>query len=210
MPELTALPSLSNDEIASSQLCREADFGSGQLRPEWVIRLVNMPIVRAASAQDLPQILDILNREIAEGYAHFGTQPQTLMEVENEFERASDYPWTVSVDGDGYVLGFARATPWKSRGGYRQTCEIGVYVRHELHGQGVGKAIYSEFLPGLEALRFHTVLAGVALPNPASVKLHERFGFRYIGTFPEVGWKLGEWRSVGYWALTFTSTLPLS
>jgi phosphinothricin acetyltransferase len=167
-----------------------------------------MPIVRPAGLQDLSQILEILNREIAEGYAHFGVEPQTLTEIESDFGQSEGYPWTVSVEGDE-VQGFARAVPWKSRGGYRQTCEVGVYVRPELHGRGIGKAIYAEFLPAVEARGFHTVLAGVALPNPASIRLHEGFGFRQIGTFPEVGWKLGEWRSVGYWGITFAGALPL-
>jgi phosphinothricin acetyltransferase len=161
-----------------------------------------MPIVRAASAEDLPQILEILNHEIAEGYAHFGTDPQTFLEIESEFDQAGNFPWMVAVE-EGRIIAFARASRWKPRGGYNQTCEIGVYVRPELQGRGIAKAIYAQFLPELSSRQFHTVLAGVALPNPASVRLHEGFGFRHVGTLPQVGWKLGEWRSVGYWALTF-------
>jgi phosphinothricin acetyltransferase len=101
------------------------------------------------------------------------------------------------------VLGFARSSPWKSRGGYRATCEVGAYVREEFQGRGIAKALYEEFLPAVQASGFHTALAGIALPNPASIALHEAFGFHHVGTLPEVGRKFEQWISVGYWARTF-------
>lgn len=161
-----------------------------------------MAQIRPVEARDLADILDILNREILEGVAHFGTQPLTAHELEMEFETASSYPWFAAVD-ENRLLGFARASPWKSRGAYRATCEVGIYVRPELQGQGIGKQIYEGFLPELFARKFKTVLGGIALPNPSSVRLHERFGFQHVGTLPQVGWKHGAWRDVGYWALTF-------
>ncbi|HTQ09677.1 MAG TPA: GNAT family N-acetyltransferase [Fimbriimonadaceae bacterium] len=159
-------------------------------------------LIRATQAEDLPEILAILNREIAEGAAHFGTEPATLAEIKKEFETSSDYPWTTAFDG-GELAGFARASAWKPRGGYLRTCEIGIYVRPEFQGRGIGGMIYRTFLPELQKRGFKTVLAGIALPNAASIRLHERFGFTHVGTLPSVGWKLGEWRDVGYWALVY-------
>jgi L-amino acid N-acyltransferase YncA len=161
-----------------------------------------VPTVRAAEAKDLPAILEILNREILEGVAHFGTEAMTLEALEKEFETRGSYPWIVALD-DQKVVGFARASAWKSRGAYRQTCEVGVYVRPELHGRGIGRQIYDVFIPELLYRGFKTVLGGIALPNPSSIGLHERFGFHHIGTLPCVGWKNGAWHDVGYWALTF-------
>ena len=158
--------------------------------------------IRSAVEADLAGIMEILNREILLGVAHFGTEPMTLEEIQRDFSGAEHFAWTVAVDGSD-VVGFARASAWKSRGAYRRTCEVGVYVRPELHGQGIGRACYEVFIPALQKNKFKTLLGGIALPNPASVKLHEGFGFRHVGTLPSVGWKLGEWRDVGYWALTF-------
>ncbi|MFI5387321.1 MAG: GNAT family N-acetyltransferase [Fimbriimonadales bacterium] len=161
-----------------------------------------MATIRPVLPEDLPEILDILNREILEGTAHFGTEPMTQADIEREFGQADRYPWIAAVE-NGQVLGFARASPWKSRGAYRRTCEIGVYVRPERHGQGIASRIYEVFIPALRVAGFKTLLGGIALPNPSSIRLHERFGFRHAGTLPSVGWKLGAWRDVGYWALVF-------
>jgi phosphinothricin acetyltransferase len=158
--------------------------------------------IRATELADLPGILDILNNEIAHGYAHFGTEPTTLDALTREFETAGDYPWVSAAEGES-ILGFARAHPWKARGGYRRTCEVGVYVRPEAHGRGIASSLYGDLLPRLRDLRFRTLLGGIALPNEASVRLHEKFGFTRVGTLPSVGWKQGGWRDVGYWALVF-------
>lgn len=170
-------------------------------------------ICRAAGPEDLPAILEILNHEISNGAAHFGLVPQEVSELMFEFESSSvRYPWVVA-EVDGVVLGFARATAWKSRGAYARTAEVGIYVRVGSQGRGVARAIYEVFLPACQDAGLHTLLAGIRLPNPASVRLHERFGFRAVGTFPEVGFKFGQWHDVGYWALVFPeseSQLPTS
>jgi len=161
-----------------------------------------MRIVRPVTLDDLPVILDILNREIREGIAHFGTEPLTIEDLAREFANATAYPWFAAIHYESLV-GFARANPWKSRGGYAKTCEVGLYVEPETQGQGVGVALYEQLLPSLQCLGFKTLLGGIALPNPASVRLHEKFGFSHVGTLPQVGWKFGAWRDVGYWALVF-------
>lgn len=164
--------------------------------------------VRPVVPQDLRGIAEILNREILHGFAHFGTEPLSLDEVERDFSQAGNLPWFAAVEGDR-LIAFARANAWKARGGYRYTCEIGVYVRPEAQGKGLGGRLYDALIPELQARGFKTVLAGIALPNPASVRLHERFGFEPIGVFPKTGWKGGAWRDVGYWALTFERPDPL-
>lgn len=164
--------------------------------------------IRPALPEDLPGIAEILNREIREGFAHFGTEPISLEEVERDFSHSGNLPWFAAVDGER-LLAFARANAWKARGGYRYTCEIGVYVCPEAQGMGIGARVYEVLIPELQTRGFKTVLAGIALPNPASVRLHERFGFQPIGVFPKTGWKGGAWRDVGYWALTFERPDPI-
>ena len=160
-------------------------------------------MIGAVQESDLAQIAEILNHEILTGFAHFGTEPLTLDQIGQEFTTRERHIWLAARDAEK-VLGFARSNPWKSRGGYRQTCELGVYVRPEAHGRGIGTLLYEAILPELRARSFKTVLAGIALPNPASVRLHEKLGFKPVGCLPSVGYKLGEWRDVGYWALVFS------
>jgi phosphinothricin acetyltransferase len=168
-------------------------------------------LVRSASAIDLPQILDILNREIAEGVAHFGLEPVPLGELSQDFESGA-HPWFVAAEGQAggeSVLGFARAYAWKPRGAYARTAEVGVYVRPESQGRGIGKLLYAQFLPAAFEAGFHTLIAGIRLPNDPCVRLHEGFGFRKVGELPQVGFKFGQWHDVGYWAL-LESQFPTS
>lgn len=159
-----------------------------------------MTMTRTACPQDLPAILAIMNREILEGVAHFGTQPISLSELETEYQRTHEtYPWVVAVTPQDEAIGYAKAGPWKPRGGYAWTTEIGVYVHHEHQGKGIGKAMYTLLFKLLKDRGFHSILAGIALPNAASVALHESFGMKQIGIMQRVGYKLGAWHDVGYW-----------
>lgn len=156
--------------------------------------------VRRAYHQDLPAIMAIENREILEGQAHFGTVPLTLEQVRTNFEAAGDqYPWFVAEEGD--VIGFARCSPHRARESYRWTVEIGIYVAPDHQGKGVGRSLYERLFATMKEAGVRSILAGIALPNPASVKLHESFGMEHVGTFPCVGCKNGRWIDVGYWAL---------
>lgn len=165
-------------------------------------------VARIAEKRDLIAIQQILNHEIEHGFAHFGTDPIPLDQLAAEFDgMAAKYPWWVLED-QGQVLAVARTSPWKARGGYAQTVEVGIYVRPDQQGKGIGKALYGPFLRAVEAAGFHTLLAGIAQPNVPSVRLHERFGFTHVGALPEVGFKLGAWRSVGYWAKVLPDNGP--
>lgn len=140
-----------------------------------------------------------MNREIRERWAHFALDEVTRDELLDSWTRSADrYPWLVACE-DGDVLAYAHASEWKSRGAYAWTTEIGVYVDPAHQGRGIGRQLYSALIPDLERRGFRTILAGIALPNDASVRLHESFGMSHIGTFPRVGYKHGEWRAVGYW-----------
>jgi len=113
--------------------------------------------------------------------------------------QGANLPWLVLV-GDGEVIGYAYASQWRARPGYRHAVEASVYVRAGAHGRGFGRALYDALLARLHG-RFHCVIGGIALPNPASIALHERLGFRQVACFKEVGHKFGQWVDVGYWQL---------
>ena len=157
-------------------------------------------MVRPAETRDLAAINRIENDAIESTFAHFGLIPVSLTDTETAFANAEDvYPWVVK-ELEGQVVAFARATAWKPREAYRKTTEIGVYVDAEFQGKGIGKELYAHLFKDLATMGFRTILAGIALPNEPSVRLHEAFGMAHVGTLPNVGFKHGEWRSVGYWA----------
>jgi len=164
--------------------------------------------VRPAEARDLEAIRSIVNREIAEGGAHFGLNPLSAEEVRAGFDRDSAvYPWFVA-EGDDRVIGFAKGGAWKPRGAYEWAVEIGVYVDADCRGRGAGRALYDALLPELERRGFRCVIGGIALPNEASIRLHEAVGMTHIGTLPSVGYKHGRWRDVGYWVLLLGDGAP--
>jgi phosphinothricin acetyltransferase len=100
---------------------------------------------------------------------------------------------------DEVIVGYAYASKWKERSAYKNTAEVTAYLKHGLSGQGYGKALYTTLLEALKALDCHVVLGCIALPNQASVGLHEYFGFSKVAHFTEVGRKFNQWIDVGYW-----------
>ncbi len=97
------------------------------------------------------------------------------------------------------LLGYAYATPWRTRRGYRFSVEVTVYVAPTAHRRGVGRALYAALFGRLAAAGYHAAMAGIALPNPASVALHEALGMHQVAHFRETGFKFGRWVDVGYW-----------
>jgi L-amino acid N-acyltransferase YncA len=111
-------------------------------------------------------------------------------------------PWLVSVDGGGRVDGYAYASRHRERAAYQWAVDTSAYVRHDARGQGVGRRLYLRLFEVLADLGYFQAFAGIALPNDASVGLHEAVGFRPIGVYRQVGYKFGAWRDVGWWQRT--------
>ncbi|GAB4386400.1 MAG: GNAT family N-acetyltransferase [Phycisphaerales bacterium] len=161
------------------------------------------PVIRETTPGDLPDILSIVNREIREGVAHFGTVALTLEELASDWAQTRErYAWVTALLDDRLV-GYARAAPWKTRGAYAWTAEVGIYVHPHAQGRGIGRAMYQCLFAELSRKGIRTLVAGITLPNPASVRLHEAMGMRPVGVFECVGFKHGQWRDVGYWVLHF-------
>jgi phosphinothricin acetyltransferase len=123
--------------------------------------------------------------------------------------RSIPLPWLVAREGER-VAGYAYATRWRARWGYRFSAEVTVYLDPAMARRGIGSKLYGGLFPLLERQGLHAIVGAIALPNPASVALHERFGMRQVAHFSEVGFKLGRWVDVGYWQRTFgpTGILP--
>ena len=145
----------------------------------------------------------------------FELEPPTVAEMAARISAVlPSHPWLV-VAGAGRVLGYAYAHPLAPRAAYRWSVETSVYVADGNRRNGVGRARYRSLLEVLRRQGYRQALAGIALPNPASVALHESVGFRPAGVQRQVGWKLGAWHDVGWWqrglaALTDPPALPLA
>lgn len=112
----------------------------------------------------------------------------------------SRLPWFV-CESDGAIVGYAYATPWKVRAAYRHSVESSIYLAPQATGRGLGSQLYTALIADLRQRGLHCVIGGAALPNPASVSLHEKLGFSKVAEFREVGFKFGRWIDVAYWEL---------
>jgi phosphinothricin acetyltransferase len=159
-------------------------------------------MIRACTAADAAAITEIYNHYIRETVVTFEETPVTAAEMAKRIEDVSArFPWLVWEDG-GAVVGYAYAAAWKSRSAYRFSVETTIYLAAGHHGRGIGLSLYGALLAELRAARgFHSAVGGIALPNPASIALHEKLGFRKIAHFVEVGRKFDRWVDVGYWQL---------
>jgi phosphinothricin acetyltransferase len=110
-------------------------------------------------------------------------------------------PWLVA-EVASRVVGYAYAGHWKGRSAYRYSVETTIYLEHGYRGRRIGRTLYAALPPILQAGGMHVAIGGVALPNEASIALHESLGFQHVGTFREVGFKHGRWVDVAYWQLT--------
>jgi phosphinothricin acetyltransferase len=122
-------------------------------------------------------------------------------------EVTARYPWLVA-ERDGALLGYAYAGEHRRRPAYQWSVDVTIYVRPENHRQGVGRRLYMELFELLGKRGFYRAFAGITLPNPSSVGLHEALGFVPIGVYHNVGYKLGAWRDVGWWELALRPALP--
>ncbi len=108
------------------------------------------------------------------------------------------HPWFVAEE-DGRLLGYAASSRFRTRPAYRWTVETGIYLAADAHGRGIGKSLLATLLNMLERQGYVAAIGAIALPNEASVALHEKLGFFHTGTYRRVGFKAGEWLDVGLW-----------
>lgn len=125
-------------------------------------------------------------------------------ELAQRIERyGASHAWLVA-EREGEVVGYAYATAFNERPAYRWSAGVSVYVAEGEHGRGAGRALYEALFDRLRERGFRMACAGITLPNEASVGLHESLGFEQVGMNPEIGWKNGAWRDVGWWQLELT------
>ena len=155
-------------------------------------------IVREPTADDFDALAALTNHYIATTAVHFAYEPTTAGELRSQWQSARDqFPWFVA-DGDGGPIGYAKAGTWRDRAAYRWTCEVGLYVAPEAIGRRIGTGLYTALLAACAERGFRSVIAGVTLPNPASLALHERLGFVPAGVIAQAGFKHGAWHDVAF------------
>jgi phosphinothricin acetyltransferase len=159
------------------------------------------PRIRVAEAGDLARLVDIYNHYVRHTHITFHTESFSIDARRSWFEQFSNTgPYRLFVaENEHGVLGYASSTEFKPREAYRSSVETTIYLDHRHTGAGTGAALYTALLQELIAEpATHRAYGGVALPNAASVTLHERSGFARVGTYSEVGFKLGKYWDVAW------------
>ena len=158
-------------------------------------------MIRVVKETDAAHIAKIYNHYILNTLITFEEQPLIPEELLERIKSVTaEYPWLVYED-NGRVVGYAYATRWKERSAYRHTVEVAIYLDVQDIGKHIGSRLTAALLDELRNRKTHSVLAGITLPNTASVKLCEKFGFAMVGQLKEVGYKFDQWVDVGYWEL---------
>ncbi len=163
-------------------------------------------VVRDAVPADADSIARIYNHYVLNTIVTFEEDAISAQTIDGRLAdtRAANLPFVVAERGR-QVCGYAYASKWKGRCAYRFSAEVTVYVDCEHGAQGIGSTLYAHLLPVLRQQGIHAAIGGIALPNDASVALHEKFGFVQVAQFREVGRKFERWIDVGYWQRVFES-----
>ena len=157
--------------------------------------------VRAATEQDLGQLNDIYNRYVVETHFTFDIEPMTTEgrhEWFGHYGSTGRYRVVVGVS-DGSVIGYACSSRYRPKPGYETSVETSIYLAPDAVGRGIGTRLYEDLFKSLQGEDVHRAYAGIALPNQASIALHERFGFKRVAHFTEQGRKFDRYWDVGWY-----------
>ena len=155
-------------------------------------------MIRAAAKEDVEDIRAIYGPIVRETIVSFETQEPSSLELQERIDKSHE--WLV-YEREGRVIGYAYAARFHQRAGYKWSVEVSIYLGSEARGSGLGRELLSTLLERLKERGFVNAFAGIALPNTASVRLFESFGFEAVARHREVGFKLGGWHDVGWWQL---------
>lgn len=160
-----------------------------------------MRIRPADPTRDADAVAAIYRPAVLTSPASFEEEPPTADEMAGRMRSTLErLPWLVA-EVEGVVVGYAYAGPHRARAGYRWSADVSVYVDPARQGQGIGRALYLELFEMLRRLGYVNAYAGITLPNPASVRLHEGMGMRRVALYPRVGYKLGAWHDVAWYGV---------
>jgi L-amino acid N-acyltransferase YncA len=158
-------------------------------------------MIRLATPGDAESILSIYAPYIENTSFTFETETPTITQFAERIESyLITWPWLV-YEINGKIAGYAYASRYRERTAYQWSVECSVYIHHDYQRKGLANALYTTLFELLKIQGFRNVYAVINLPNEKSVKFHENFGFEYFATYEKVGYKLGQWKNVGWWKL---------
>lgn len=155
--------------------------------------------IRLARPDDAAAMVTIYAPYVTDTVISFEMVPPDEAEMAQRLAKTlARFPWLVAMC-DGDVAGYAYAGQHRERAAYQWSADVSVYVHKALRRRGIGRALYSPLFDILRAQGYYNIYAGIALPNPASVALHEAMGMTPVGVYRHVGYKAGMWHDVGWW-----------
>ena len=162
--------------------------------------LVPSPRIRSARPDDAEAIMHIYAPIVAETAISFELEIPTVDEMRRRVVSTLErFPWLVSEDEHGVVDGYVYASQHRERPAYQWSVDVTTYVRSDARGRGIGKSLYNQLFEELATQGYFNAFAGIALPNVSSIALHESVGFKFVGIYRGVGYKLGAWHDVSWW-----------
>jgi phosphinothricin acetyltransferase len=163
-------------------------------------------IIRPARLADAHSILNIYKPYVLTSNISFETELPTLKAMEQRIQEYSELGFLVCEEA-GKVVGYAYASKHRERAAYQWSCEVSAYVDEGHHSQGIATNLYRDLITILKDSGYVNAYAGITLPNLKSVRFHESMGFKPIGVYKEIGFKLGEWCDVGWWGLKIQESI---
>jgi phosphinothricin acetyltransferase len=157
------------------------------------------PHIRLARDSDADRVAAIYRPSVEAAATSFETEAPDRAEMARRIvDTTRTFPWLV-CERDGRVAGYAYASQHRVRAAYRWSVDTAIYVDADCRRSGVGRGLYLSLFAVLDAQGYVNAYAGITLPNPGSVAIHESVGFRAVGVYHRVGYKLGAWHDVGWW-----------
>jgi L-amino acid N-acyltransferase YncA len=162
-------------------------------------------MIRKVLPEDADQICAIYNYHVVNTIVTFEEVPVAEKEMARRInDIALKFPWLV-YEEDKMIAGYAYASAWRTRSAYRYAAETTVYIHEDFKNKQIGTALYKRLIEYMKNLSFHCLIGGIALPNNASIVLHEKLKFKKVAQFEQVGFKFNRWVDVGYWELILNS-----
>jgi L-amino acid N-acyltransferase YncA len=157
--------------------------------------------IRKVNLSDARRIMEIYNHYIVSTVLTFETEALTEDQVRGRIQKYADnYPWYIA-ELDGKVIGYAYASEFVDRPAYKFTSEVTIFIDKNYTKGGCGKTLLGQLIEEMKISGFNALISIIAMPNPASVKLHKLFGFENVGRLKKVGYKIDRWIDVEYWEL---------
>jgi L-amino acid N-acyltransferase YncA len=162
--------------------------------------------IRFATPTDASAVLEIYGPFCEDSPISFETERPTVTEIQDRIRKIVErFPWLI-CENEKVVLGYVYASPHRERAAYRWAVDVAIYISETHRGHGVGTVLYAALFKLLRIQGYFQAYAGITLPNPVSLRLHQRLGFEPVGIYKQVGYKSGAWHDVSWWVLNLQET----